>query len=63
MQTIRTILKGRKTYVVAVLMVLVSAVNYLTGDISFIDFITSTDVQLLLEGLGLGALRAGIAKL
>ena len=63
MQTIRTILKGRKTYIVAVLMVLVSAVSYLTGDISFIDFISSSDVQLLLEGLGLGALRAGIGKL
>jgi hypothetical protein len=53
-------LKGYKTYIVATLLVLVSLVHLATGDISIIEFIKSPDVLVLLNGLGLGALRAAL---
>jgi len=43
------ILKGRKTYIVGILMVILGLLN--------------GDNQMVLEGLGLITLRAGVAKL
>lgn len=53
-------LKGRKTYIVSVLMVLVSLVNLIAGDMSLVEFAASPHLQLLLEGMGLSTLRAGV---
>ena len=55
-------LKGKKTHIIATLMVLVSLVRLMAGDTSFAEFFTSNDINLLLEGLGIGALRAGMAN-
>jgi len=55
-------LKGKKTYIIAGLMVLVSLVQFLTGDLGFVEFITNEQVLFLLNGLGLGALRSGVSK-
>jgi len=55
-------LKGKKTYIVAILMVLVSVVKLLTGDMNVVEFFSSEYLLFLISGLGLGSLRAGIAK-
>lgn len=55
-------LNGRKTYIVSALMVLVGLVNFLAGDVTFVEFVSTEDARVLLEGLGLGFLRAGISK-
>ncbi len=57
-----TWLKGKKTYLVAGLMVLVSILNLLTGDIGIAEFVTSPFFNTLLEGIGLGTLRAGMVN-
>ena len=48
-------LKGKKTYIIAFLMVLVGAINMFTGDASGMAMI-SENMEVLL-GLGLAALR------
>ena len=55
-------LKGKKTYLVSILMLFVSSINLLTGNISFNEFIFSDSMTLLLEAMGLSALRSGIKK-
>lgn len=55
-------LKGKKTYIVAGLMVLSSLVQMVAGDINLQVFVTSPDFNTLLEGIGLGTLRAGVQK-
>lgn len=52
------LLKGYKTYIISFLLVLVSLVNLLTGDVSIQDVLNSPDLLVLLNGLGLAALRA-----
>lgn len=63
MQQIRETLKGRKTYIIAFIMVLASLVEVLTGDISIVEFVGTENFQLFLEGLGISAIRAGISKI
>jgi hypothetical protein len=55
-------LKGKKTYVIASLMVLTSLVKLAVGDMTFTEFFSGNDVNTLLEGIGIGTLRAGISK-
>lgn len=55
-------LKGKKSHIVAAMMVLISILDMLTGDASFIDVLQGDNLQLLLQGLGLSTLRAGISK-
>lgn len=55
-------LKGKKTHIIATLMVLVSIVKLATGDTSFAEFFSSPDFNMLLQGLGISALRAGVSK-
>lgn len=43
-------------------MVLVAGLHLLTGDINLDTFLASPDLVLLLSGLGLGSVRAAIAK-
>ena len=56
-------LQGKKTYLIGGLMVLVSMLRLITGDMSLAEFVTSDHVNTLLGGVGLGALRAGVSKL
>ena len=49
-------LKGRKTYLVAAALIAYEVLGYLLGKTPGID------VKTILEGLGLAALRAGVAK-
>jgi|DEB0MinimDraft_4_1074332.scaffolds.fasta_scaffold39072_1 hypothetical protein len=53
-------LKGRKTYIVATLLVLVSLVNFLAGDASIQEFLSDPNLIVLLNGLGLAAIRNGV---
>lgn len=55
-------LRGKKTYIIAGLMVLVSLVKLIAGDMSIVEAISSPHINLLLQGFGLGTLRAGVEK-
>jgi len=55
-------LSGKKTYIVAGLLVLISVVKMLAGDVSIEELLNSPDLLILLNGLGLAALRGGISK-
>lgn len=54
-------IKGYKTYIIATLMTLVAVVHLLTGDISLVEFVQDPYFVLLLEGLGIAALRNAIS--
>ena len=54
-------LKGKKTYIIAGLMATASLIHLLSGDMSLADFVTSEHLNTLLEGVGLGTLRAGLS--
>ena len=59
---IQAFLQGKKTYIIAVLLVLVSVVNILSGDMSPTELLSDPNLWVLLNGLGLAALRAGVTK-
>lgn len=50
-------LQGKKTYIVALALIAYAVLGVYTGQLS-----QSDAVALVLNGLGLGALRAGISK-
>lgn len=53
-------LAGYKTYLIAAVMILKAVYSAFTGEEGIM--MSSVDYDLLLNGLGLGALRAGVAK-
>lgn len=55
-----TFIKGYKTYIIAALLVGVAIVQLITGEISIAEFLQSPDLLVLLNGLGLAALRNGV---
>ncbi len=55
-------LRGKKTYIIAGLMVMVSIVHLIAGDITFVEIFSSPHFNTLLGGLGMGALRSGVAN-
>jgi hypothetical protein len=55
-------LKGKKTYLIAGLMAAASLVHLVSGDIGFVEFVTGEHLNTLLEGIGLGTLRAGVSS-
>jgi hypothetical protein len=55
-------LQGKKTYIVAGLMATVTLLQLLTGETTLQEFILSEHVTTLIEAVGLGTLRAGIAS-
>lgn len=55
------LLSGKKTYIVAGLMILIGLVNALTGDASAWQGVMD-NAMILLNGFGLSTLRAGISK-
>jgi hypothetical protein len=56
-----TFLQGKKTYIVAFLMLLVGLINAITGDVAAFQGVWE-NAQILLTALGLGALRSGVAN-
>jgi hypothetical protein len=50
-------LKGKKTYIVAAALVLTALSGFVTGDVTL-----AQAVDQVLIGLGIGTLRAGVAK-
>jgi len=56
-------LKGRKTYIISTLLVLASLTGVISGDVTVANFLNSNDLWILLNGLGLGSLRAGLTKI
>ncbi len=54
-------LHGKKTHLVAALMVMVGVINMLTGDASGMQMVMD-NAMILLSGFGLSALRAGVSK-
>jgi len=57
-------LKGKKTYLVALIMLLMALQASLAADgtVNVQSFLSNLDWQLVLNALGLGTLRAGVAK-
>jgi len=54
-------LSGKRTYIVAALMILAGIVNGLTGEAGAWQGVMD-NALVILNGLGLGTLRAGIAN-
>ena len=59
-------LKGKKTYAVAGLLVLQAILSYFGADVaeaqaSLLGFLGSPEATRILEGLGLAALRKGVS--
>lgn len=57
---VKQVLDGKKTYIISGVLVLLAALQLLGVDIPGVHL--ADPVQTLLEGLGLGTLRAGINK-
>jgi len=55
-------LNGKKTYLVAGLMATMTLLQLITGETTLQQFILSDGVTTLLQAVGLGTLRAGVAK-
>lgn len=56
-------LKGKKTYIIGVLMVLISLEKYITGDTTLSQFLTTIQGNFGFQGAALLTLRAAIAKI
>ena len=56
-------LKGKKTYILVALGLFTVLVNFLSGDITFMEFLASKSTLDVIELLGLGTLRAGVGKI
>jgi hypothetical protein len=56
------LVERKKTYIVSGLMVLVTLMQLLVGETTLQEFILSEHVTTLIEAVGLGTLRAGIAS-
>lgn len=55
-------LQGRKTYIVSGLMALTSLLQLFSGETTLHEFFLSEHFMTLMEAVGLGTLRAGIAR-
>ena len=58
----KKLLSGKKAHITAFFMVCIGILNLINGDISLQQVLSSPDLHLVLEGLGISTLRAGIAK-
>lgn len=58
----KSFLAGYRTYIVATLLVLVSVVNFLSGDMDITTLLNDPNILVLLNGIGLATLRAGVSK-
>lgn len=55
-------LKGKKTYIIAAVLVALGIFKVVVGDMDVVTLLQSPELLEILAGLGLGALRAGVAK-
>lgn len=62
MNNIIVFFKGKKTYIIATLLFLVGAVNFITGDLGLTDLMSDPNTLIMLNGVGLFTLRAGVSK-
>lgn len=56
-------MSGYKTYIIATLMVCVGLVHLLSGDVSLVAFLNDPYLLVVLNGVGLASLRAGVSKI
>lgn len=56
MQAIFNFLNGKKTYISAALLALVSLLNLITGDISLVSFVQDPNLLTLIGALGVAGL-------
>ncbi len=54
-------LKGKKTYIIVILGVLTILTQFISGDVTFAQFLASVSVVQLIELLGIGAVRKGVS--
>ncbi len=55
-------LNGKKTYIISALMVVVSLMHLVTGDLTLIEFLSSEQMINLFEAVGLTTLRVGVGQ-
>ena len=55
-------LRGKKTHIVAICMLMATLARFAYGDMTMIEFALSPEVNSVFEAFGLSAIRAGIAK-
>lgn len=55
-------LKGKKTYIIAGLMLLRAIFELVIGDIGFSQFVNGPYIMEIMAALGLSSLRAGVEK-
>lgn len=58
MQKIKTLLEGKKTYIVVIVAIIFNSLVQL----GYVDYSYVEYVNIVLAALGLGALRAGVTK-
>lgn len=56
------LLKGRKTHIIAGIMVVKAVFLVIIGDMTIIQFVASNELNTIMEACGLSSLRAGVAK-
>lgn len=56
-------LKGKKTYIIGVLMILLTTEKYFTGDITLSQYLTTVQGVVGFNGAGLITLRAALKKI
>ena len=55
-------LNGKKTYIISALMVVVSLMNLITGDLTLVEFLKGEQMINLFEAVGLTTLRVGVGQ-
>ena len=55
-------LSGKKTYILVILGTVSVLIHWLSGDTTFLQFISSEEFTKLIELLGLGTIRLGVSK-
>ncbi len=56
-------LNGKKTYIISVLMVVVSLMHLVTGDLTLVEFLGGEQMTNLFEAVGLTTLRVGVGQI
>ncbi len=55
-------LNGKKTYIISALMVVVSLMHLITGDLTLVEFLKGEKVINLFEAVGLTTLRVDVGQ-
>tara|TARA_R110002167_G_scaffold51504_7_gene149037 strand:+ start:315 stop:503 length:189 start_codon:yes stop_codon:yes gene_type:complete len=62
MNKLKSALEGKKTNIVSALLVVVSVIELITGDITLSEFLSGPNLLVFLNGIGLASLHAGIKR-